>query len=104
MRPSRERADLTSAPMAHGHVHAPQGRGAALDARRADSRWRMWIALAINVGMLAIGIGGGILTGSLALLADAGHVLSDVGAIALGLVAGGLAARPSGPRLSLIHI
>ena len=58
----------------------------------------MWIALAINVTLLVAGVVGGILTGSLALLADAGHVLSDVGAIALGLVAVALAMRPAGPR------
>jgi cobalt-zinc-cadmium efflux system protein len=48
--------------------------------------------------MLVAAIVGGILTGSLAVLADAGHVLSDVGAILLGLAAAGLAARPAGPR------
>ncbi|MGH2963325.1 MAG: cation diffusion facilitator family transporter, partial [Solirubrobacterales bacterium] len=48
--------------------------------------------------MLVASLVGGLLTGSLALLADAGHVLSDVGAIGLGLLAGGLAARPAGPR------
>ncbi|CAN5579390.1 cation diffusion facilitator family transporter [soil metagenome] len=58
----------------------------------------MWVALGLNVAMLAVGIVGGILTGSLAVLADAGHVLSDVAAIALGLLAASLAARPSGPR------
>ena len=72
--------------------------GGLLAARREDSRRRMLIALAINVVMLAAGIVGGILTGSLALLADAGHVLSDVGAIALGLLAGGLAARPGSTK------
>ena len=58
----------------------------------------MRIALAINLAMLVVGIAGGIITGSLAVLADAGHVLSDVGAIALALVAARLAARPGGPR------
>ena len=83
---------------AHGHSHLPRGNDAALAARREDSRRRMLIALAINVVMLAAGIVGGILTGSLALLADAGHVLSDVGAISLGLLAGGLAARPGSTK------
>lgn len=55
-------------------------------------------ALAINATMVVAALVGAWLTGSLALLADAGHVLSDVGAIALGLVAVSLAARPSGPR------
>ena len=83
---------------AHGHAHIPRGSEAALVARRTDSRRRMLIALAINLVMLVAGVVGGILTGSLALLADAGHVLSDVGAIGLGLLAGGLAARPGSSR------
>jgi cobalt-zinc-cadmium efflux system protein len=58
----------------------------------------MTMALAINVTMLVAGIVGGILTGSLALLADAGHVVSDVGAIVLGLGAAALAARAGGSR------
>jgi cobalt-zinc-cadmium efflux system protein len=85
--------------MAHAHPHG--GRGSLVDtlgARRADTRRRLWIALAINLAMLVAEAIGGLITGSLALLADAGHVLSDVGAIGLGLVAGGLASRPGGPR------
>ena len=66
--------------------------------RRAGNRKRMRAALAINVGMLAAAIAGGLLFDSLALLADAGHVLSDVGAIVLGLAAAGLAARGGGSR------
>ena len=58
----------------------------------------MTIALGLNVAMLAVGLIGGLITGSLAVLADAGHVLSDVASIALGLLAVSLAARPSGPR------
>jgi cobalt-zinc-cadmium efflux system protein len=69
-----------------------------LDARRADNRRRMRIALAINCAMLAAAVVGGLLTGSLALLADAGHVLSDVGAIGLGLAGAALATRSGGPR------
>jgi cobalt-zinc-cadmium efflux system protein len=79
--------------MAHAY-----GRVRRLDARRADTRRRMWIALGINGGMLAAAVVGGVLTGSLALLADAGHVLSDIGAIALGLLAARLASRSGGPR------
>jgi len=75
--------------MAHHHH--------ALEARRARNRGRMWIALAINAAMLVAAIAGGLLTGSLALLADAGHVLSDVAAIAVGLFAASLAARQPTP-------
>ncbi len=75
----------------HPHNHA-------LEARRGDSRRRMWIALAINVALLAVEAIGGVLTGSLAVLADAGHLLSDVGSIALALAAARLASRPAGGR------
>lgn len=60
----------------------------------------MWIALGINAGMLVAEAVGGVLTGSLAVLADAGHVLSDVGAIGLALFAAALAARPAGGRMT----
>jgi cobalt-zinc-cadmium efflux system protein len=58
----------------------------------------MLVAAAINAAMLGLEIVGGIVTGSLALLADAGHVLSDLGAIALALLAAQIAARAAGPR------
>jgi cobalt-zinc-cadmium efflux system protein len=79
-------------------MHGPGGHSHALDARRADSGRRMWIALAINVGMLVAEAVGGVVTGSLAVLADAGHVLSDVGSIALALFAARLAAMPAAGR------
>jgi cobalt-zinc-cadmium efflux system protein len=58
----------------------------------------MWSALAINGGLLLAEAVGGVLTGSLALLADAGHVLSDVGAIVLALIAARLALLPAAGR------
>jgi cobalt-zinc-cadmium efflux system protein len=58
----------------------------------------MWIAFAINALLLGATVAGGVLTGSLALLADAGHLLSDIGAIALGLFAATMAGRSGGPR------
>ncbi|HST70104.1 MAG TPA: cation diffusion facilitator family transporter [Solirubrobacterales bacterium] len=79
-------------------MHGPHDHNHALDARREDSRRRMWIALAINLGMLVAEAVGGFVTGSLALLADAGHVLSDAGAIVLALIAVRLAALPAAGR------
>ncbi len=58
----------------------------------------MWIALAINVMLLLAEAVGGVLTGSLAVLADAGHLLSDVGSIVLALVAARLALLPAAGR------
>ena len=80
-------------------MHGPHGHSHALDARREDSSRRMWVALAINGVLLLAELVGGLLTGSLAVLADAGHLLSDVGSIVLALIAARLAALPaSGQR------
>src|SRR3954449_7892939 len=75
-------------PGGHSHAHS-------LDARREDSRRRMGVALGINVGLFAAEAVGGFLTGSLAVLADAGHLLSDVGSIVLALIAARLATMPA---------
>ncbi|HET9184928.1 MAG TPA: cation diffusion facilitator family transporter, partial [Solirubrobacterales bacterium] len=83
----------------HDHAAHVHGFGAgALAARREDSRSRMRVALAINLGLLLAEAVGGVLTGSLALLADAGHLLSDVGSIVLALIAVRLASLPAAGR------
>jgi cobalt-zinc-cadmium efflux system protein len=79
-----------------GHDHAAE----LIEARRAGNKSRMWVALAINVVLMAVTAVGGFLTDSLALLADAGHLLSDVGAIAVGLVAARLAGIAPTPERS----
>ncbi len=58
------------------------------------------IALALNAGYTAIEAIAGVLTGSLALLADAAHNLSDVLALAVALVAALLTRRPPTPSRS----
>lgn len=68
----------------HDHMACNHGRG---DARR------LTIALAIIGGFAVIEVVGGIISGSLALLADAGHMVTDGMAIALALVAKHLATR-----------
>ncbi len=81
--------------------HAHHGFGShahAFETRRGDSRRRMRGALGINAAMLAVEAVGGVLTGSLAVLADAGHLFSDIGSIALALAATRLASRPAGGR------
>lgn len=83
----------------HDHAgHSHSFGSFALQARREDSSRRMWVALAINAGLLLAEAVGGIITGSLAVLADAGHLLSDVGSIVLALIAARLAARPAAGR------
>jgi cobalt-zinc-cadmium efflux system protein len=65
--------------------HAHHDHGPAL--RRRENARRLWIALAINAAMLVAAVVGGLLTDSLALLAEAGHVLSDAGSIGIALLA-----------------
>ena len=60
------------------------------------SRRRLWMALAIIVAFLVVEIIGGLITGSLALLADAGHMLTDALALALAIFVA--PSGPSGPR------
>jgi len=72
----------------HGHDH---------DARGA-SRRALSLALGVTATFTVVEVVGGILTGSLALLADAVHMLSDNVSIALALVAVWLAAKPSSPE------
>ncbi len=78
--------------MGHTHEHgAGHTHGVAAD---ADRRF-LWIALLLILGLMAGEVVVGLLTGSLALLADAGHMVSDAAAIGLSLVAMALAARPA---------
>ena len=56
------------------------------------------LALGITSIVLAVEVAGGLLTGSLALLADAGHMASDVGALGLALLAMWIARRAHSPR------
>ena len=59
---------------------------------------RLAIVLALTATYLVAEVVGGLLTGSLALLADAGHMLTDVAGVALALVAIRFAARPATPE------
>jgi cobalt-zinc-cadmium efflux system protein len=75
----------------HGHHH-PHGHMAVL-APEADRR-RLALGLALLLAFMTAEVVAGILARSLALLSDAGHMLTDAGALALSLVVIRLAARP----------
>jgi cobalt-zinc-cadmium efflux system protein len=70
--------------MAHGHDHG-----------RVESRRALVLALALTASYTIVEVVGGVLAGSLALLADAVHMLSDNVALAAALVAAWLAAKPA---------
>ncbi len=76
----------------HGHDHAHSHDHAQAD-RRA-----LLIALGLIVGLLAAEVVFGILAGSLALLADAGHMLTDAAALAMALGAAAMSSRPASGR------
>lgn len=97
------------APEVHAHSHAHSHGGAScegshglFDAHHHDwshlamqprSRRMLTLALAVQFAFLVLEVVGGIITNSLALLGDAAHMLADVGALALALLAANLAAR-----------
>ena len=73
----------------HGHTH---GHGAGA------SRGRLLVALCLSATVLVAEIVTALLTGSLALLADAGHMLTDVVGLVIALTAAHLSVRPATDR------
>ncbi|MFY0545755.1 cation diffusion facilitator family transporter [Brevibacillus sp. H7] len=74
----------------HGHGHHHHGKGA--------NKKALMIALIIITTFLIVEVIGGIMTNSLALLSDAGHMLSDSSALFLSLIAMYFAAKKPSPE------
>ncbi|HEY3765128.1 MAG TPA: cation diffusion facilitator family transporter, partial [Gaiellales bacterium] len=72
----------------HGHDHGHADRGGR----------GLRIALGITLLVCALEAGGGIVSGSLALLADAGHLFADAGSLGLAIWAASMAQRPAAGR------
>jgi cobalt-zinc-cadmium efflux system protein len=75
---------VSGAHSGHGHAH-----------HATADRGRLRLALALILALMALEIAVGVIANSLALLSDAGHMLTDAAAIGLALLAVGLAARPA---------
>lgn len=75
------------------HNHTQQG-----PATRRHLPRRLVAVVGLTAGYMVVETLGGWLTGSLALLSDAGHMLADVAALSLALLADQFARRPAGPR------
>jgi len=73
------------------HDHGPGGHTHAVS---PNDRGRLILGLALLLAFMAGEMVAGIVGHSLALLSDAGHMVTDAGALALSLVVIGLAARP----------
>lgn len=74
-----------------GHDHSVVTAG-------GKHRGRLAIALAIAAGVFVMEVIGAVLTGSLALLADAGHVFTDMFGVGFALIAATMAQRPPSYR------
>jgi cobalt-zinc-cadmium efflux system protein len=74
------------------HDHAPTG------IRGAGARRLLAISLGITTIVMVVQIVGSILSGSLALLADAAHMFTDAAALVIALIASSVAARPADDR------
>jgi cobalt-zinc-cadmium efflux system protein len=77
--------------MGHGHSHTPGTAGGA-------HRSRLVVVLGLTLAVLAAEVVGAVVSGSLALLADAGHMATDAAGLALALAAVSLAQRPARGR------
>jgi len=76
--------------------HAGHDHGAGLDP--ADHRGRLTVAFAITATILLAQAVGAVLTGSLALLVDTAHMLTDTAGLGMALGAAALSARPATSR------
>jgi cobalt-zinc-cadmium efflux system protein len=73
-----------------GHDHGTSAAGA--------HRGRLLLVLLLTTSILVVEVVGGLVSGSLALLADAGHMLTDAAGIGLALLAVWFGARPATPE------
>jgi cobalt-zinc-cadmium efflux system protein len=83
----------------HAHGHDPRGHSHAPEVSQDNER-RIFIAMLLTGGFMVAEIIGGILSGSLALIADAGHMATDTAALALAWFAFRLSRRPADPSRS----
>ncbi|GAA2027347.1 cation diffusion facilitator family transporter [Pseudokineococcus marinus] len=74
----------------NGHTHAPAASSSA-----GSQRTRLVVVLALTSTVMVVEVIGALISGSLALAADAGHMLTDVAGLAIALVAATLALRPA---------
>lgn len=72
--------------MAHTHSHTPSPGD--------DNAKRLMLAFGVTATFMVIEVIGGLVSGSLALLADAGHMLTDAAALLFALLAVQFARRP----------
>jgi cobalt-zinc-cadmium efflux system protein len=86
--------------MVHVHDHGHDHSHAHVHEASESNLKRVMIALVLTGAFMIVEIVGGIISGSLALLADAGHMLTDTMALALAAVAFHVSKRPADGKLT----
>ncbi|MBK1669321.1 cation transporter [Rhodovibrio sodomensis] len=84
----------------HDHAHHEHGAGCDHEHGHAppvdaDNQRRVFWAMLVTGGFMAVEVAGGLISGSLALLADAGHMLTDTASLALAWFAFKLGRKPA---------
>ncbi|WP_105566768.1 cation diffusion facilitator family transporter [Microbacterium halophytorum] len=74
--------------MGAGHDHGSVG----------DSRARLWVAFGLTFAVFCAQVVGTVVTGSIALLTDTAHMLTDAAGLAMALIAATLVRRPPSPK------
>jgi cobalt-zinc-cadmium efflux system protein len=87
----------------HSHDHTIPASSSGPNGSRRNDRRRLLVVLVLSAGYMFAEVAGSLLTGSLALMADAGHTLSDVASLLLGLLALWIAQRPATSRRTYGH-
>ncbi len=80
--------------MSGGHSYAHGGAAG----NPVDHRGRLAVVLVLTVTVLIVEVIGALVSGSLALLADAGHMLTDTAGLVVALIAATLGLRPATPE------
>ena len=86
--------------MGAGHDRGGAGGGTSASRHKGSLKW----ALAMTGTFLVVEVVGGLWTGSLALLADAAHMATDVGGLFMALVAVRFAERPATPQMTYGYV
>ena len=81
-------------------MQAQRGHSHGFEARAVADRRALGAALGLVAGFVVVEVVAGLLAGSLAVLADAAHMISDTGSLALAFLASWLAVRPATPQRS----
>ena len=80
------------------HDHSGSGHHSHAPTVNASNKWRVGLAAGLTGAFMVAEVAGGLISGSLALIADAGHMLTDFAALSMAWGAFHLASKPANTR------